>query len=112
MPKTSGLPPQIVYRGRVVHTDENVWKEYPDAGLTLFKRLSDNEFAVGYFNFADVSGEVPFIFADAGLPYQSGFGLHLTDAADGRDLGVHRDYFHAKLEGHESRVLIARLERV
>ncbi len=105
-------PPQIVYRGRVVHTDENGWKEYPDAGLTLFKRLSDNEFAVGYFNFADVSGEVPFIFADAGLPYQSGFGLHLTDAADGRDLGVHRDYFHTKLEGHESRVLIARLERV
>lgn len=82
-------PPYPVYRGRVLNTDVDpetgtAWREYPDAGLTLFKHLNGGEFAVGYFNFAPASGELPFIFADAGLPYGSGLGLHLTDAMTGR----------------------------
>ena len=110
-------PPHIVYRGRVLNTeyDEETgswWHEYPDSGLTLFKHLSGGEFAVGYFNFAPKSGEIQFIFADAGLPYGSGYGLHLRDAVTGEDMGVHRDYFHLKVESHACRVLLARMEKV
>jgi len=107
-----GRPPMPVYRGRVIHSDENGWKEYKDSGLTLFKHLSDREFAIGYFNFAPESGEIPFIFADAGLPYQSGVSLRLTDAVTGEDLGAHRDYYHQTLNSHACRVLLARLTTV
>ena len=109
-------PPFPVYRGRVLSTEYDPetgssWHEYPDAGLTLFKHLSGGEFAVGYFNFAPKSGELPFIFADAGLPYGSGIGFRLRDAVTGEDLGVHRDYFHVRLPAHGSRVLLARMEK-
>jgi alpha-galactosidase len=106
--------PQTVYRGRVLNTEydpetNSWWHEYPDAGLTLFKHMSDHEFAVGYFNFAPKSGDIHFIFADAGLPYGSGCALHFTDAITGEDLGVHQDYFHINLESHACRVLLAKL---
>ena len=111
-----GRVPQIVFRGRVINNDydpetNSWWRDYPDAGLTLFKHLSDHEFAVGYFNFAPASGELPFIFADAGLPYGSGYALHFTDAITGEDLGAHKDYFHMKVESHSCRVLLAKLVR-
>ena len=107
-------PPHIVYKNRALNTEYDPetgtgWHEYPDAGLTLFKHLSGGEFAVGYFNFAPKSSEIPFIFADAGLPYGSRVALHLTDAITGEDLGVHRDYFHQYLEAHGSRVLLAKM---
>ena len=104
--------PQVVYQGRVVATGPDIeggWKEYPDTGLTLFKHLNDHEFAIGYFNFAPAGGEIPLIFADAGLPSVSGFGLHLTDVISGEDLGVHRDYYNLHLASHESRILKGRL---
>ena len=110
-------PPQVVYKNRALNTEYDpetgtYWHEYPDAGLTLFKHLSGGEFAVGYFNFSPKSSEIPFIFADAGLPYQSRVGLHLTDAITGEDLGVHRDYFHQHVEAHGSRVLLAKMVTV
>ena len=110
-------PPQIVYRGRVLNTEYDPetgswWHEYPDSGLTLFRHLSGNEFAVGYFNFAPKSGELPFIFADAGLPYGSGVALRLTDAVTGEDLGVQRDYYNLTVESHGCRILLARMEKV
>jgi len=106
-----------VYRGRVLNTEYDPetgswWREYPDSGLTLFKHLSDGEFAVGYFNFAPKSGEIPFIFADAGLPYGSGMGLRFIDALTGEDLGVQRDYCNFTVESHGCRVFLARMERV
>ncbi|MBR3743124.1 MAG: glycoside hydrolase family 27 protein [Clostridia bacterium] len=112
-----GRVPYPVYRGRVLNTEydpetNSWWHEYPDSGLTLFKHMSDHEFAVGYFNFAPKRGEIPFIFADAGLPYGSGVGLHFTDAITGEDLGLHRDYFHQMVDAHCCRVLLARMEAV
>ncbi len=104
--------PQIVYRGRVVHVGPEGWKEYPDTGLTLFKHMSGEEFAVGYFNLSPESGEIPFIFTDAGLPDTSGYAFHFTDAITGEDLGIHRDYFNQQLEKHACRVLLARMIRL
>ena len=105
-------PPYVAYRGRVFYNGpdaENHWEEYPDGGLTLFRHLSDNEFAIGYFNLSPRPAEIPFTFADAGLPYGSGVALELTDAITGEALGVRRDYCNFGLEAHCSRVLLARL---
>ena len=105
-------PPYVAYRGRVFYNGpdaENHWEEYPDGGLTLFRHLSGNEFAIGYFNLSPRPAEIPFTFADAGLPYGSGVALALTDAITGEELGVHRDYCNFRLEPHCSRVLLARL---
>lgn len=109
--------PQVVYDGRIINNEYDPetgtwWREYPNSGLTLFKHMSDQTFAIGYFNFAPKSGVVPFTFVDAGLPYGSGVGLHLTDAITGEDLGVYRDYCNLKIESHGSRVLLAKLVRV
>lgn len=104
-----GRVPQVVYQGRVIHTDNNGWTEYPDTGLTLFKHLDGHEFAVGYFNFAPASGEVPFIFADAGLPATSGFAFRFEDAITGEDLGVKRDFFNLMIPSHGSRILKCRI---
>ena len=105
-------PPYVAYRGRVFYNGpdaENHWEEYPDGGLTLFRHLSDNEFAIGYFNLSPRPAEIPYTFADAGLPYGSGVALELTDAITGEALGVRRDYCNFWLEAHCSRVLLARL---
>ena len=105
-------PPYVAYRGRVFYNGpdaENHWEEYPDGGLTLFRHLSGNEFAIGYFNLSPRPAEIPFTFADAGLPYGSGVALELTDAITGESLGVRRDYCNFWLEAHCSRVLLARL---
>lgn len=105
-------PPYVAYRGRAIYNGpdaENHWEEYPDGGLTLFRHLSGNEFAIGYFNLSPRPVEIPFTFADVGLPYGSGVALALTDAITGEELGVHRDYCNLRLESHCSRVLLARL---
>ncbi len=109
-----GRVPQTVYQGRTIYSGpdaENGWEEYPDAGLTLFKHLADHEFAVGYFNFSPKPADIPFIFADAGLPGTSGFALHFSDVITGEDLGTKRDYFHQRVPSHGCRVLKCRIVR-
>lgn len=108
-------PPYPVYRGRVINTDYDEatgtgWHEYPDDGLTLFKHLSGNEFAVGYFNFAPKRAEVPFTFADAGLPYTSGVALEMTDVFTGETTGPVRDYMNLVVPAHGCRVFLARMK--
>ena len=110
-------PPYIAYRGRVINNEVDPdtgegWHVYPDSGLTLFKHMSDNEFAIGYFNLSPKAAQVPFIFADAGLPYDSGYALQLTDAFTGESLGLRRDYYNVKLPGHGSSVLLAKFVKL
>jgi len=108
-------PPYIVQRGRMTCWGPDVpggCEGYDDCSLTMFKHLSDHEFAIGYFNFAPFAGEVPFTFADAGLPYQSNVGLQLTDAVTGEELGIFRDYYNLRVDGHGCRILLAKLVHV
>ncbi len=109
-----GRVPQVVYRGRMVYSGPEIpggWEEYPDTGLTLFKHLSDHEFAVGFFNFSPKPGQVPFIFADAGLPVTSGLALHFRDAMTNEDIGLRRDYLNLEIPAHGCRVLICGIEK-
>ena len=94
-------PAQVLYRGS------------GDAdGLTLFRFLSDDEFAIGYFNFAPEKAVLPCRFADAGLLGNSGFGLRLRDAITGEALGVRQDSLDLAVESHGCRVLLGRLEKI
>ena len=109
-----GRVPQAVYQGRMIYNGPDVpggWEEYPDTGLTLFKHLSGHRFAVGFFNFAPKPGQVPFIFADAGLPATSGFALRFRDVLTGEDLGVRRDYLNMTVPAHGCRVLTCTIEK-
>ena len=109
-----GRVPQVVYRGRMIYSGPDVpggWKEYADTGLTLFKHMSGGEFAVGFFNMAPMPGQVPFIFADAGLPSTSGFALHFCDALTGEDLGLRQDYLNLMVPARGCRVLTCRIEK-
>ena len=78
----------------------------------FIRHMSDGGFVIGKFNLSDNRAGMPFIFADAGLPYASGVGLRLTDLFTGEDLGVKRDYFVPVLEKHACRLYRAYLERV
>lgn len=83
----------------------------------LVKHLANNEFALAYFNFddRDLKNGFSFVcpFDDFGLPYESGFGLELTDAITGEYIGVKRDHYCPdNIPAHGCRVLRGKLVRV
>ncbi len=84
-------------------------KVVKDKLFTFIKHLSDNEFAVAYYNLFEEERKVNFIFADAGIPYGSGYGFSMEDVFTGESLGVKRDYHMADVPGHDCRVYKCRL---
>ena len=80
-----------------------------DKLYTFIKHLSDNEFAVAYYNLFEEEREVNFIFADAGIPYGSGYGFSMQDVFTGEDIGIKRDYHIVSVPGHDCRVYKCRL---
>ena len=71
----------------------------------LFKHLSNNEFAIGLFNFSDNEKGVTAAFDSAGLPYYAGIGLDLTNVLTGEHIGVRRDTYTTKVPSHGCVVL-------
>ena len=106
-----GRAPQVIYRDRMIHVEEGKWEEFPDTGLVLFRHLGDGLFALGLFNLSPKSGDLSFIFADAGLPYESKVGLRLSDAFTGEEMGLCRDYLTLPLAPHTGRIFLGSLER-
>lgn len=80
-----------------------------DKLYTFIKHLSGNEFAVAYYNLFEEERTVNFIFADAGIPYGSGYGFSMQDVFTGEELGVKRDYHMVDVPGHDCRVYKCRL---
>lgn len=80
-----------------------------DKLYTFIRHLSDNEFAVAYYNLFEEEREVNFIFADAGIPYSSGYGFSMQDVFTGEDIGIKRDYHIVSVPGHDCRVYKCRL---
>ncbi len=77
----------------------------------FLKVLSDQEFVVAYYNLFEKDQEMLLTFADAGIPYSSGYGLHMTDVFTGEDLGVLHDYHRLMVPGHGCRLYRCRLEK-
>ena len=80
----------------------------------FIRHLSNNEFVLAYFNLSEAGHVYRYSasFADLGIPYESGYGLELTDVFTGENLGVKRDYFLPAVEPHDCRMYKAKLVRV
>ncbi|MGI5856390.1 MAG: glycoside hydrolase family 27 protein [Candidatus Merdivicinus sp.] len=81
----------------------------------FIRHLANNEFVLAYFNFSDKS-EMTYrysgAFEDIGIPYESGYGLDLTDVFTGEKIGVKRDYFLPSVEAHGCRMFKGKMVRV
>lgn len=93
------------------NTDEAVepLRMVKDKLLTFIKHLSNQEFAIAYYNLHEEEQEMHCIFADVGLPYASGYGFDMTDIFTGEHIGVKRDYHVISVPGHDCRLFRCRL---
>lgn len=76
---------------------------------TFIKHLSNHEFVIAYYNLFEEEKEISCIFADAGLPYSSGYGFQMNDVFTGEDIGVKRDYHIVSVPGHDCKLYRCRL---
>jgi len=73
---------------------------------TMFKHLSNNQVALGFFNYADKPGFGDICPHNIGLSINSGFGLKLTDVFTGETIEFMNDYIKAPLAPHDCKVFI------
>ena len=79
--------------------------------ITCMKFLADGDYAIGLFNITENDREIHMLFTDLGLPFDSGYGLQLTDVFTGEDAGFYREYFRTKVAAHDCAVFRAKLSR-
>jgi alpha-galactosidase len=79
---------------------------------TFVRHLSNNEIAIGYFNFNDFEAMCKCVFADAGLPYASGYGLEMVNLFTGENIGVQKDYYNLLVAPHDCALFKARLVKL
>ena len=82
-----------------------------DQLYTFIKHLSDHEFVIACYNLFDEEREISCIFADAGVPYTSGYGFAMRDIFTGENLGVKKDYYIVSVPGHDCRLFLCRLAK-
>ena len=76
-----------------------------------FRHLSNNEYALGVFNFEDGECCVPVSIYNMGLDPKSGLALALTDTMTGEQLEPEKDYFNFRLSAHAGKVFRGRFVR-
>ncbi len=74
-----------------------------------FKHLSDNEYALAYFNYSNGWADTHTCFSDFGLSNESGMGLEITDAFNGEKIGVFKEYFAPRVQSHGARVFLVKV---
>ena len=110
-------PPYLVGKRSVMVTEENTneavepLRMVKDKLLTFIKHLSNQEFAIAYYNLHEEEQEMHCIFADVGLPYASGYGFDMTDIVTGEHIGIKRDYHVISVPGHDCRLFRCRLAK-
>lgn len=82
-----------------------------DKLYTFIKHLSDNEFVIAYYNLFEKEENINCIFADAGVPYASGYGFSMKDIFTGEEIGVKRDYHTVSVPGHDCKLYRCKLVR-
>ncbi len=108
-------PPYLVGKRSVMVPEENTneavepLRMVKDKLLTFIKHLSNQEFAIAYYNLHEEEQEMHCIFADVGLPYASGYGFDMTDIFTGKHIGIKRDYHVISVPGHDCRLFRCRL---
>ena len=105
-------PPILIRKGAIFASNpepkegEFPWRQIPDSSYTLFRHLSDGEFALAYINLADVKSTIHLEFADIGLPVSSGRKLHLRDLFTGEEIGARADFFNPEVPGHDMKLYL------
>ena len=74
-----------------------------------FKHLSNNEFALGFYNFTDRQIDIPTNLTNFGLSASSGFALSLTDAMTDEPFGTFAEYIRVPVGPHDCRVFLCKL---
>ena len=64
---------------------------------------------VAHYNLFEKEQEMLFTFADAGIPYSSGYGFEMTDVFTGECIGNVRDYQRVTVPAHDCRLYLCRL---
>ena len=85
------------------------FREIPDSGFTIFRHLSDGEFALAFINLSEAEATLRCELVDLGLPVFSGFALEAKDVFTGENLGRKADYFNQTIPGHDMRLFLCRL---
>ena len=110
-------PPMLIRKGSVFTSNpqpregEMPWRQIPDSSYTLFRHLSDGEYALAYINLSDAESTIHLEMVDLGLPVNCGFALRIRDAFTGEDLGRRTDFFNPVVPGHDMRLYLCRLEK-
>ncbi len=110
-------PPYLVGKRSVMVPEENTneavepLRMVKDKLLTFIKHLSNQEFAIAYYNLHEEEQKMHCIFADVGLPYASGYGFDMTDIFTGEHIGIKRDYHVISVPGHDCRLFRCRLAK-
>jgi len=110
-------PPYLVGKRSVMVPEEDrenavePLRAVKDQLYTFIKHLSDHEFVIACYNLFDEEREISCIFADAGVPYTSGYGFAMRDIFTGEDLGVKKDYYIVSVPGHDCRLFLCRLAK-
>lgn len=108
-------PPFLVSKRSVMVEEEDKenavepLRRVRDKLYTFIKHLAANEFVIAYFNLFEEEREINCIFADAGLPYSSGYGFEMKDIFTGEELGVKKDYHLVSVPGHDCRLYRCKL---
>ena len=74
-----------------------------------FRFLSNNEYALGMFNFSDEEGEAKAFLAELGLHPSYGYALELTDAFTGKLIGCFDECFIENIAAHSCRLYTVRI---
>ena len=110
-------PPFLIRRGSVFTSNpdpkegEMPWRHIPDSSYTLFRHLSDGEFALAFVNLSEAESVIHLELVDLGLPVSSGLGLRVRDVYTGEDLGMKSDYFNPTVPGHDMKLYLCRMEK-
>lgn len=70
----------------------------------FMKHLSDNEYALGFFNLGDGDGTIPVYPFDCGLAAGSGYAFEVTDIFTGKEEGKFTDYISFFVAKHDCKI--------
>ncbi len=75
----------------------------------LFRFLSQNEYALGLFNFDDEEADILVSFAETGINYNKDYCFNLYDVFSEKNIGSYQDYYKEKIAKHDCKIYICKL---
>ena len=79
---------------------------------SFIRHLSNNEFAIGFFNMADEADGIPFFSFNAGLDVSCDYGFALTDMFTGEDAGLLEEFTYPVIQAHDCALYRAKIVKL